>query len=142
MSFLRPLRRTPALQAWLPARRCYTTPSSPAQASSSEPDATAAQKSETQSRRFAASTRSSLLTVTSVAAKSSCPEGTVLTGLNYLKGQGEVVAQPDSAYPDWLWELVGPKRVTDDGPGGKEEKIALRKENRARIREQNFMKSQ
>jgi len=124
MSFLRPLRRPPALHAWLPARRCYASASNPAQASSSQDVAPAEKKSE------------------AVLSKSSCPEGTILTGLNYLKGQGEVVAQADDAYPDWLWKLVGPRQLPNDGPGGKTEKVALRKENRQRIREQNFLKTQ
>ena len=32
MSFLRQLHRTPVLQAWLPARRCYASSSNPVQA--------------------------------------------------------------------------------------------------------------
>ncbi|KAH9930676.1 mitochondrial/chloroplast ribosomal protein L54/L37 [Fomitopsis serialis] len=123
MSFLRPLRRPLALHAWIPARRCYASASNPAQASSSKA-ATPAEKSEV------------------VLLKSSCPEGTVLTGLNFLKGQEEVVAQADDAYPDWLWKLTGPRQLPNDGPGGKTEKVALRKENRQRIREQNFLKTQ
>ncbi|CDO76947.1 hypothetical protein BN946_scf184587.g1 [Trametes cinnabarina] len=74
--------------------------------------------------------------------KSSCTENTVLVGVNYLKGQPEVLAMPDEAYPPWLWTLLQPKEIPDDGPGGKGEKIRLRKANRQRIREQNFMKTQ
>jgi len=73
---------------------------------------------------------------------SSCPPGTVLTGLNYLKGQTPVVALPDEDYPPWLWKLLEPKNLADDGPGGKAEKIRLRKENRQRIRDQNLLKTQ
>lgn len=39
-------------------------------------------------------------------ALSSCPEGTVLKGLNYLKDEQPVVAKPDSEYPTWLWSLA------------------------------------
>ncbi|EPS95447.1 hypothetical protein FOMPIDRAFT_1043577 [Fomitopsis schrenkii] len=123
MSFLRPLRRAPALQAWLPARTCYASTSSPAQAAANQSSKTEAKKPEP-------------------APLSSCPAGTILTGLNYLKDQPEVFAQPDDAYPDWLWKLTGPRKIPDDGPGGKAEQRQLRKENRARIREQNFMKTQ
>ena len=63
-------------------------------------------------------------------------------GLNWRKGQAPVVAMPDDAYPDWLWTLLEPKKLPDDGPGGKAEKYRMRKENRLRIREQNFMKTQ
>ena len=73
---------------------------------------------------------------------SSCPPGTVLTGLNYLKGQTPVVALPDEDYPPWLWKLLEPRKLADDGPGGKAEKVLLRKQNRQRIRDQNLLKTQ
>jgi len=75
-------------------------------------------------------------------AKSSCPPNTVLAGVNYLKGQPPVLALPDEEYPDWLWKLLEKKELPDDGPGGKAEKVRLRRENRQRIREQNFLKTQ
>ncbi len=73
---------------------------------------------------------------------SSCPENMVLQGVAYLKGQQEVVAMADDQYPPWLWTLLKPKELPDDGPGGKAEKVRLRKANRQRIRDQNFMKTQ
>ncbi|KAG2075535.1 hypothetical protein BDR04DRAFT_1228534 [Suillus decipiens] len=73
---------------------------------------------------------------------SSCPPGTILEGLNYLKGQPPVIALPDNEYPSWLWDLLKPKVYEDDGPGGKAEKKRLRKENQQRIKDQNFMKTQ
>lgn len=73
---------------------------------------------------------------------SSCPANTVLTGLNYLKGQPPVIALPDEDYPPWLWKLLEPRVLDDDGPGGKAEKVRLRKENRQRIRDQNLLKTQ
>ncbi|KAI0314720.1 mitochondrial/chloroplast ribosomal protein L54/L37 [Amylostereum chailletii] len=76
------------------------------------------------------------------AALSSCPPNTVLTGLNYLKGQEPVLALPDEDYPPWLWDLLKPREFPDDGPGGKGEKMRMRMENRQRIRDQNFMKTQ
>ena len=75
-------------------------------------------------------------------AKSSCPEGTILPGLNWLKGQAPVTAKADDAYPAWLWKVLEPRVLPDDGPGGKAERYRMRKENRQRIREQNFMKTQ
>ncbi|EPQ57802.1 hypothetical protein GLOTRDRAFT_126292 [Gloeophyllum trabeum ATCC 11539] len=74
--------------------------------------------------------------------KSSCPPNTVLVGVNYLKDQPPVLALPDEEYPDWLWKLLEKKELPYDGPGGKAEKVRLRKENRQRIREQNFLKTQ
>ncbi|KAL5490247.1 hypothetical protein ACEPAI_5080 [Sanghuangporus weigelae] len=73
---------------------------------------------------------------------SSCPENTVLNGLNYLKGQEPVVAKKDEEYPPWLWTILKPKPIPDDGPGGKGEKMRLRAANRQRIKEQNFLKTQ
>ena len=73
---------------------------------------------------------------------SSCPAGTILDGVQWLKGQPPVKALPDEEYPAWLWTILQPKVLEDDGPGGKAEKVRLRKANRQRIREQNFMKTQ
>ena len=76
------------------------------------------------------------------SGKSCCPEGTVLTGLNWLKDQPPVIAKADEVYPEWLWTILKPKPIPNDGPGGKGERMLMRKQNRARIREQNFMKTQ
>lgn len=73
---------------------------------------------------------------------SSCTEGTVLGGLNWLKGQAPVTALADEEYPPWLWKLLDPKVIPDDGPGGQGEKVRLRKENRKKIRDVQFMKTQ
>ena len=54
----------------------------------------------------------------------------VMPGMAYLKGQPEVVALADDAYPPWLWSLLKPKELPDAGPGGKAEKVRLRKANR------------
>ncbi|KAG7093460.1 hypothetical protein E1B28_007136 [Marasmius oreades] len=74
--------------------------------------------------------------------KSSCAADTVLTGLNYLKGQETVLAKPDEWYPDWLWTILEPKKLEYDGPGGKYERAERRKENKQRIKERNFMLTQ
>ncbi|GJJ12292.1 hypothetical protein Clacol_006533 [Clathrus columnatus] len=73
---------------------------------------------------------------------SSCSSGTVLKGLAYLKDQPPVVALPDEEYPPWLWTIMLPKVWPEDGPGGKAEKVRLRKESRQKIKDQNFMKTQ
>lgn len=39
-------------------------------------------------------------------ARSSCPEGTVLGGLNYTKGGQDPVALKDADYPEWLWSCL------------------------------------
>ena len=53
-----------------------------------------------------------------------------------------MLALADEEYPPWLWKLLDKAELPDDGPGGKAEKRRLRKENRQRIRDQNFMKTQ
>ena len=78
----------------------------------------------------------------SAGARSSCAPNTILVGLNYLKDQPPVLALSDEEYPPWLWKLLDKSELPDDGPGGKAEKRRLRKENRQRIRDQNFMKTQ
>ncbi|KAH6660013.1 mitochondrial ribosomal protein L37-domain-containing protein [Truncatella angustata] len=39
-------------------------------------------------------------------ALSTCPGGTILTGLNYLKSKTDPVALADDAYPEWLWSCI------------------------------------
>lgn len=66
----------------------------------------------------------------------------MIIGVNYLKGQQPVLAKPDEEYPEWLWTILQPKVWPDDGPGGKAEKVLRRMENRQRIKDANFLKSQ
>jgi hypothetical protein len=40
------------------------------------------------------------------AARSSCAPGTVLNGLNYIKGGQDPVAKHDDEYPEWLWSCL------------------------------------
>ena len=47
-------------------------------------------------------------------ALSSCPEGTVLTGLNYFKGKPDLVAKADDAYPEWLWRCLEVQQKSGD----------------------------
>ncbi|KAI0823570.1 mitochondrial ribosomal protein L37-domain-containing protein [Trametes gibbosa] len=125
MSFMHILRRQLRLNAFCAPRRCLASQSAAAAAHARPESNTAPAKHDAPA-----------------LADSSCAENTVLVGLNYLKGQPEVLAQADDAYPPWLWTLLQPKEIPDDGPGGKGEKIRLRKANRQRIRDQNFMKTQ
>ncbi|KAF7300694.1 DUF155 domain-containing protein [Mycena chlorophos] len=53
---------------------------------------------------------------------SVCEPETVIKGVNYLKGQGPVLARPDEEYPEWLWTLLQPRVWPDDGPGGRAER--------------------
>ncbi|GFP58051.1 hypothetical protein ACSS6W_007025 [Trichoderma asperelloides] len=47
------------------------------------------------------------------AARSSCPEGTVLNGLNYIKGGQDPVAKKDEDYPEWLWSCLDVMKKAD-----------------------------
>ncbi|KAI6785630.1 54S ribosomal protein-like protein [Emericellopsis cladophorae] len=49
---------------------------------------------------------------------SSCPEGTVMKGLNYLKNGEDPVAMKDEEYPAWLWECL---EVTEKTGAGEED---------------------
>ena len=40
--------------------------------------------------------------------KSSCPAGTPLKGLAYLKNSEPPLAKEDHEYPSWLWSLLSP----------------------------------
>ncbi|KAG6369765.1 mitochondrial ribosomal protein L37-domain-containing protein [Boletus reticuloceps] len=72
---------------------------------------------------------------------SSCPAGTIMTGLNYLKGEPPILAKPDEEYPAWLWELTKPRQLMDDGPGGKAEKRQLRLTHRQTLKDKNMFKT-
>ena len=47
-------------------------------------------------------------------ALSSCPEGTILTGLNYFKGKPDLMAKADDAYPEWLWRCLEVQQKSGD----------------------------
>lgn len=57
-----------------------------------------------------------------VSARSICPEGTILKGLNYQKGGQDPVAKKDEDYPEWLWSCldVMKKAETADEDAGDE----------------------
>jgi large subunit ribosomal protein L54 len=44
-------------------------------------------------------------------AMSSCPPGTVLTGLSVIKDQPDPIALPDDQYPAWLWTVLDDNKV-------------------------------
>lgn len=79
--------RVSAIRQRLPLLRQFHTPT-PLR-SSTEPILTSLEKdaSESNSKR----------------PLSMCPEGTVLTGINYIKGGQDPVAKKDEDYPEWLW---------------------------------------
>ncbi|KIP08882.1 hypothetical protein PHLGIDRAFT_116884 [Phlebiopsis gigantea 11061_1 CR5-6] len=128
MSLLRTLPRPRLVDAWRQTHRFYAA--KPAAKGSSKPAAAAPAP-------VFAVPEDNL-----ESGKSCCAEGTVLVGLNWLKDQPPVIAKADEAYPEWLWTILQPTPIPNDGPGGKGERMLMRKQNRARIREQNFMNTQ
>lgn len=63
---------------------------------------------------------------------SSCPEGTILKGINVMKNGQDPIAMADDKYPPWLWTILEPKQTefTDI------EKLSLkymRKQSKAKI---------
>ncbi|KAF8801659.1 hypothetical protein BYT27DRAFT_7226720 [Phlegmacium glaucopus] len=57
-------------------------------------------------------------------------------------GKPPVVALADEEYPEWLWTILQPKVLEDDGPGGKFERAKRRVANRQAIKDRNFMLTQ
>lgn len=49
------------------------------------------------------------------AVVSSCPAGSQLKGINYIKGRDEPIALADEEYPEWLWRCLDAK-----APAGEE----------------------
>ena len=98
-------RRDPAAAASASPAPAFTTPLSPsssAEGVSTKPRAPPADGAPTR-------------------PASSCPPGTVLVGLNYLKNKQDPVALEDAEYPEWLWSCLDVKKnaasAADDGAG-------------------------
>ncbi|KAL1924006.1 mitochondrial 54S ribosomal protein mL54 [Calcarisporiella thermophila] len=71
---------------------------------------------------------------------SSCPQGTVLKGLNYHKEGSDPIAKADEEYPSWLWELLDEEK-TKARSNDPTTRQFQRKTNREAIRSSNFMKN-
>ncbi|GAA5883171.1 hypothetical protein JCM16303_006124 [Sporobolomyces ruberrimus] len=90
------LLRTRSTQRIVSSRSFASTSSIPAPASTPTPPAA----SETAPPPSSTSSSSSSPSI------SSCPEGTILKGLNYLKDESPILSKLDSEYPTWLWSLA------------------------------------
>lgn len=55
-----------------------------------------------------------------IVVKSSVPAGTVLKGLNFIKGKQDPVALADSEYPSWLWGVLSEGEAKDAAGGADE----------------------
>ncbi|KAK6596580.1 ribosomal protein subunit l37 [Botrytis cinerea] len=47
--------------------------------------------------------------------KEGIPAGTILQGLNFLKGRDDPVALKEEEYPEWLWHCLDEKKAADGG---------------------------
>lgn len=64
--------------------------------------------------------------------KSSVPAGTVLRGINFLKGAQDPVALEDHEYPDWLWSALERKKDSSKGEEIEGDLFAKSKKQRQR----------
>ncbi|KAI1656658.1 mitochondrial ribosomal protein L37-domain-containing protein [Daldinia decipiens] len=74
---------------------------------------------------------------------SACPEGTILTGLNYFKNRTDPVALADDAYPEWLWKCLEVQKKADeeaDDDAG-DEFSKSKKQRRLAAKRQRFMEA-
>ncbi|GAA5832072.1 hypothetical protein JCM11251_002807 [Rhodosporidiobolus azoricus] len=77
---------------------------------------------------------------------SSCPAGTVMKGLNYIKDGQDPVALEDSEYPAWLWTLANeaaPTKLGKNASAGEvlaAEKKELKRQRKAAIKAANVLK--
>ncbi|CAK7215743.1 hypothetical protein SCUCBS95973_002581 [Sporothrix curviconia] len=77
------------------------------------------------------------------AAISSCPEGTVLLGLNYTKGKTDPVALRDEDYPEWLWKCleVMKKADTEEAADAGDEFSKSKKQRRMALKRQRELEA-
>ncbi|ODQ64767.1 hypothetical protein NADFUDRAFT_83648 [Nadsonia fulvescens var. elongata DSM 6958] len=68
---------------------------------------------------------------------SSCPEGTVLKGINIRKSGKDPIALKDEEYPEWLWTVLDANSVASN-PMNSSRKV-MRKANREQIKFNNFV---
>ncbi|KAL8387697.1 hypothetical protein RB595_009731 [Gaeumannomyces hyphopodioides] len=78
------------------------------------------------------------------APLSSCPKGTVLTGLNFYKNKADPVAMADKDYPDWLWTCLEVKQKAagdGDDAAGADEFSKSKKQRRAAAKRQRLLEA-
>ncbi|KAI1504468.1 mitochondrial ribosomal protein L37-domain-containing protein [Biscogniauxia marginata] len=78
------------------------------------------------------------------APLSSCPEGTVLNGLNYFKNRTDPVALADDAYPEWLWgclDVTKKKADEEDADDAGDEFSKSKKQRRLAMKRQRDLET-
>ncbi|KAI2470049.1 mitochondrial ribosomal protein L37-domain-containing protein [Annulohypoxylon bovei var. microspora] len=74
---------------------------------------------------------------------SACPEGTILTGLNYFKNRTDPVAMADDAYPSWLWTCIRTQKKEEaTGEDEGDEFSKSRKQRRLAAKRQRALEAQ
>ncbi|BGP57728.1 hypothetical protein JCM8202v2_005375 [Rhodotorula sphaerocarpa] len=81
----------------------------------------------------------------SAIPESSCPAGTVLKNLNYLKDASDPTALEDSAYPAWVWTLTEsaqkqPTPCADEGANLRHQRKSLKRERKVSVKAANALK--
>ncbi|CAK7264533.1 hypothetical protein SEPCBS119000_001045 [Sporothrix epigloea] len=146
------LRRTPALPLSARASRhvfytftassCSSTPCySPFSTSSAFKNATPIALDESKPHKATAAVPAD--GNAAPAALSTCPEGTVLLGLNYTKGKTDPVALRDEEYPSWLWNCldVMKKSSTEENADVGDEFSKSKKQRRMALKRQREMEA-
>ncbi|EJT73390.1 hypothetical protein GGTG_10231 [Gaeumannomyces tritici R3-111a-1] len=78
------------------------------------------------------------------APLSSCPKGTIMTGLNFYKNKTDPVAMADKDYPEWLWTCLEVKqKAAGDGDeaAGADEFSKSKKQRRAAAKRQRLLEA-
>ncbi|XDG07119.1 hypothetical protein ABKA04_006734 [Annulohypoxylon sp. FPYF3050] len=61
---------------------------------------------------------------------SACPEGTILTGLNYFKNKEDPIALSDDAYPSWLWTCIETEKKEEESAEDEGDEFSKSKKQR------------
>lgn len=125
--------------------RSFTTSSLRAAAAQVDTKGAAGARASTHDDQDSGEARLTTLTSSAAAtAVSSCPAGTVLKGLNYLKDASDPVAMEDSEYPAWVWQLGQPDapikgKKVDVETRLRAEKKALKRQRKVAIKARNAL---
>ncbi|KWU44528.1 hypothetical protein RHOSPDRAFT_33856 [Rhodotorula sp. JG-1b] len=81
----------------------------------------------------------------SAVPESSCPPGTVLKNLNFVKDAADPVALEDDKYPAWVWTLAeparkAPKEGADEAANLRNQRKALKAERKVSMKAANALK--
>ncbi|KAK6405258.1 hypothetical protein LTR95_018789, partial [Oleoguttula sp. CCFEE 5521] len=129
------LRRL-ARSSRLPSKRPYSTPA-PSQPSIPRPDDGTAATSQPMHAKSVSTTSAPSISAAKAApprTPSSVPAGTLLKGLNYIKGKQDPVALEDEEYPEWLWSVLEKAQKSDGAAAGGDESDLFSKSKKQRQR--------